>query len=379
MSITVKLAISLCLAVLLSLGKEVRMAVYNVIPARFTNLDIRDTLNANGGSVGDNSSDYFGVRANVNIFSLKKPVKFNKQFVTDADAWWKADNGNFGIILPPTGSLPAVGSPMSPWSWDFPGGSGSPLRISDYAGYNPKAPHLFSMHPDPGLYPNSQFRCSILLRQNAEISINNIADISRAYMGVVVRHQANGELRFRTLNRSVMEMQQQEYAVVLDAPNWPDGKVDVYMVASYAEASEQSYSSINVTLFSMNQGPLETAYMVKTLAKPVPNSFKFDYKVVNDFANEYHLECTFTSIKGAWEKARFSVFLESDPIGAFLGGMGESLSPAPIGEMLSQGESYTFNSQSFTRVQTSQNNYVNYTARYLGDNYQSGSIFFRAK
>lgn len=105
------------------------MAVYNVIPARFTNLDIRDTLNANGGSVGDNSSDYFGVRANVNIFSLKKPVKFNKQFVTDADAWWKADNGNFGIILPPTGSLPAVGSPMSPWSWDFPGGSGSPLRI----------------------------------------------------------------------------------------------------------------------------------------------------------------------------------------------------------------------------------------------------------
>ena len=95
-------------------------------------------------------------------------------------------------------------------------------------------------------------------------------------MGVVVRHQANGELRFRTLNRSVMEMQQQEYAVVLDVPNWPDGKVDVYMVASYAEASEQSYSSINVTLFSMNQGPLETAYMVKTLAKPVPNSFKFD-------------------------------------------------------------------------------------------------------
>ena len=108
-------------------------------------------------------------------------------------------------------------------------------------------------------------------------------------MGVVVRHQANGELRFRTLNRSVMEMQQQEYAVVLDVPNWPDGKVDVYMVASYAEASEQSYSSINVTLFSMNQGPLETAYMVKTLAKPVPNSFKFDYKVVNDFANEYRL------------------------------------------------------------------------------------------
>jgi hypothetical protein len=151
------------------------------------------------------------------------------------------------------------------------------------------------------------------------------------------------------------------------------------MVAASAEASEQSYSSINTTIRSLNQSSLETAHVVKTIAKPEPNNFKFEYRVVNEFANEYHLECTFTSIKGAWEKARFSVMLESEPPGAFLGGMGESLSPAPIGEMLSQGQSYTFNSQSFTRVQTSQNNYVNYTARYLGDDYKSGSILFRAK
>lgn len=176
-----------------------------------------------------------------------------------------------------------------------------------------------------------------------------------------------------------MEMMSQEYVVTLNVPNWADGKIDVYMVAAMAEASEQSYDSVNTTIYSLNQSHLETAHEVRTLAKPEPNSFKFSYKVVNEFANEYHLECTFTSIKGAWEKARFSVMLESEPLGAFLGGMGESLSPAPIGEMLSQGESYTFNSQSFTRVQTSQNNYVNYTARYLGDNYQAGSILFRAK
>jgi len=235
------------------------------------------------------------------------------------------------------------------------------------------------MHPDPGLYPNSQFTCSILLKQNAEISINEIGEIQRSYIGLVVRHQSNGEVRFRTLNRSVMEMMQQEYAVVLDIPAWPDGKVDVYMVASYAEASEQSYSSINTTIYSLNQSDLETAYMVKTIAKPAPNSFTFDYNVINDFANEYHLECIFTSVKGSWEKARFSVYLQSDPQGAFVGGMGESLSPAPIGEMLDAGQTYKFNSQTFTRVQTSQNNYVNYTARYLGDDYKSGSILFRAK
>lgn len=320
---------------------------------------------------------------NINVLSKIKPVKFPQLFTDAYPEWFKSANYNYGISLPISGSstaLPAVGQPMARWGWDYPtGGDSEPYRLTDWIGYNHNAPTLFSMHPDPGLYPNSQFRCSILLKQNAEISLNDIADIKRAYIGLVIRHQANGELRFRTLNKSVMEMQQQEYAVVLDVPNWPDGKVDVYMVASYTEASEQSYPNINTSIFSMNQSHLEEAYALKTLAKPVPNSFTFDYNVINDFANEYHLECIFTSVKGSWEKARFSVLLESDPPGAFLGGMGESLSPAPIGEMLDAGQTYKFNSQTFTRVQTSQNNYVNYTARYLGDNYKSGSILFRAK
>lgn len=323
------------------------------------------------------------VKDKINILSRRKPVKYPAIFTKGIDDWYKAANGNFGILLPTSGSssaLPAIGQPMERWGFDYPtGGASEPFRLNDYVGYNHNAPTIFSMHPDPAVYPNAKFRCSILLKQNAEISINEINFIRTAYIGCIIRHQASGQLRFRTLNRSVMEMMSQEYVVTLNVPNWADGKIDVYMVAAMAEASEQSYDSVNTTIYSLNQSHLETAHEVRTLAKPEPNSFKFSYKVVNELANEYHLECTFTSIKGAWEKARFSVMLESEPLGAFLGGMGESLSPAPIGEMLSQGESYTFNSQSFTRVQTSQNNYVNYIARYLGDNYQAGSILFRAK
>lgn len=323
------------------------------------------------------------VKDKINILSRRKPVKYPAIFTEGIDDWYKAANGNFGILLPTSGSssaLPAIGQPMERWGFDYPtGGTSELFRLNDYVGYNHNAPTIFSMHPDPAVYPNAEFRCSMLLKQNAEISINEINFIRTAYIGCIIRHQASGQLRFRTLNRSVMEMMSQEYVVTLNVPNWADGKIDVYMVAAMAEASEQSYDSVNTTIYSLNQSHLETAHEVRTLAKPEPNSFKFSYKVVNEFANEYHLECTFTSIKGAWEKARFSVMLESEPLGAFLGGMGESLSPAPIGEMLSQGESYTFNSQSFTRVQTSQNNYVNYTARYLGDNYQAGSILFRAK
>lgn len=248
------------------------------------------------------------VKDKINILSRRKPVKYPAIFTEGIDDWYKAANGNFGILLLTSGSssaLPAIGQPMERWGFDYPtGGTSEPFRLNDYVGYNHNAPTIFSMHPDPAVYPNAEFRCSILLKQNAEISINEINFIRTAYIGCIIRHQASGQLRFRTLNRSVMEMMSQEYVVTLNVPNWADGKIDVYMVAAMAEASEQSYDSVNTTIYSLNQSHLETAHEVRTLAKPEPNSFKFSYKVVNEFANEYHLECTFTSIKGAWGKSK---------------------------------------------------------------------------
>lgn len=130
------------------------MVVYNVIFDCFMNFDVCDILNVNGGSVGDNLSDYFGVWVNVNIFFLKKFVKFNKQFVMDVDVWWKVDNGNFGIIFFLIGFFLVVGFFMFFWLWDFFGGSGSLLRILDYVGYNFKVLYLFLMYLDFGLYFN---------------------------------------------------------------------------------------------------------------------------------------------------------------------------------------------------------------------------------
>lgn len=77
------------------------MAVYNRIPERFTNLDIRDTLNAYGGSVGDNSLNYFSAAARINMWSKRKPVKRNIMFNTEDPNWFRADSGNYGINVPP--------------------------------------------------------------------------------------------------------------------------------------------------------------------------------------------------------------------------------------------------------------------------------------
>ena len=74
------------------------MAVYNRIPERFTNLDIRDTLNAYGGSVGDNSLNYFSAAARINMWSKRKPVKRNIMFNTEDPNWFRADSGSYRTI-----------------------------------------------------------------------------------------------------------------------------------------------------------------------------------------------------------------------------------------------------------------------------------------
>lgn len=90
--------------------------VYDVMPNTFTSLDIRDTLNANGGSVGDVSNDYYSDRANINRWAARKPT-YNEAYPSSFD---------FDRIV---GTLHYLKyrKPVAPY------------RSSDYAGYNAKA------------------------------------------------------------------------------------------------------------------------------------------------------------------------------------------------------------------------------------------------
>ena len=92
------------------------MAVRVPIPSQFTNLDIRDTLNAYGGSVGDISSDYFGDRANINKWAGRKPT------------WNPNYPSSFGVDRIVTG-----------WKYLKYRKPEAPYRIADYVGYNPTA------------------------------------------------------------------------------------------------------------------------------------------------------------------------------------------------------------------------------------------------
>ena len=106
--------------------------VYDILPTESLRVeDIRDTLNANGGNVGNDVVSYFGEDAKINPFSTKKPF-VSAELYTDE---WKS-----GFVLDHT---------VIPYRlrYELPtGGESSPYRLGDYRGYDAKM--------KPSLYPN---------------------------------------------------------------------------------------------------------------------------------------------------------------------------------------------------------------------------------
>lgn len=141
------------------------MAIYSILPS--TNLryqDIRDTLNANGGTVGNTSADansIWSANAKINMWSRNKPVVVDAMAkITDADRV----NINFGLDASTYNSLFAQPSAveinnkvtnishdtngflyklakglLKYWQYNKPVAGRDWLRISDFLGYYPYA------------------------------------------------------------------------------------------------------------------------------------------------------------------------------------------------------------------------------------------------
>ena len=103
------------------------MAVHNIIPNTNVSFnDIRDTLNANGGSVTNDFVTAFQDRASINIWSYFKP--FNSQ----APFFDKPLQDSYGGLV--------YDSINKIIKWDRPtGGQSSPYRLGDFRGYEAKA------------------------------------------------------------------------------------------------------------------------------------------------------------------------------------------------------------------------------------------------
>lgn len=148
------------------------MAVRNILPtSQLTGDDIRDTLNANGGSVTNDCLTFFKAVANINPWSRHKPVPlqtdqcqdFNSSLPFYNATWWKGYNGMCGFVIPVfdgvgtpnSGFLSTIMSDYSKWSYDSPGGGLYPFRLGDFANYYPNAINPISAQSTYDLFINS--------------------------------------------------------------------------------------------------------------------------------------------------------------------------------------------------------------------------------
>ena len=121
------------------------MAVKSILPeTNLTGADVRDTLNANGGSVGDNFTSFFTSGANINKWSKFKPTVSVEPFLDD-ERRWKGDNGFCGftkasIHFTDTSLLVSAYESGSTYVYKLPvGGSSEPFRMGDFRLYYPDA------------------------------------------------------------------------------------------------------------------------------------------------------------------------------------------------------------------------------------------------
>lgn len=121
------------------------MAVKDVIPNSVLWNDVRDTLNAHGGSVvNTDTSSAFDERGNVNYTARYKPTKYSEERrESNLGNWWYANNSNCGVLIDmktKLSELKGVTDASSFWSHDYPtGGTEEPFHFGDFRNYNPNA------------------------------------------------------------------------------------------------------------------------------------------------------------------------------------------------------------------------------------------------
>lgn len=137
------------------------MAVYDILPdTNLKGVDVRDTLNANGGSVGDNFTSFFTSGANLDMWSRFKPIVLNLPFInlwdkrTTTDYYYQGSDGKCGLTIPVYYQVSTFktaltnGLNKTAWSYTPPtGGENAPMRVGDFRRYNPKAINPMSSIP----------------------------------------------------------------------------------------------------------------------------------------------------------------------------------------------------------------------------------------
>ena len=199
------------------------MAVHSIIPNTNVSFnDIRDTLNANGGSVTNDFVTAFQERAKINVWSKHKPVRNNIDFCQDFDAskpdynatWWRAWDGNCGfspLKLSHYNQLPDITDGiLNGWTHELPsGGAGSPYRLGDFCGYYPDARPFIASFTVPSTVTNranNSFGVGCLISIGAsgkELTFADFPHLKDYHFGVYAKSDA-GSYALRVVSKNTV-------------------------------------------------------------------------------------------------------------------------------------------------------------------------------
>ena len=109
-------------------------------------VDVRDTLNADGGHVNNNQWTHFSTLADIDEWSRYKPIRDKRLFISLEewrDSAYKGTNGQCGFDIPvyksPASLMAGLESGSAMWTYLPPDGKVYPFRTGDWRMYNPNA------------------------------------------------------------------------------------------------------------------------------------------------------------------------------------------------------------------------------------------------
>lgn len=246
------------------------MAVYDILPeTNLKGVDVRDTLNANGGSVGDNFASFFSSSANINMWSKYKPVVIAK--VPFINLWenqsYKGDDKQCGITIPVYSSYTTLQSALKNesghfWSYTPPrGGENAPMRLGDFRRYNSQAinpigklPSSLAVTRISGTdYLDLSVEVNIPSGHTTNLSLSDFAvnsvNLSDMYLGVYLVRKSGGKNDyFRTFSKKIGT----ESTLDLRIPLSYD-EAGTFMAYMFLSSVVQGSSPSNGTLVSLNK------------------------------------------------------------------------------------------------------------------------------
>ena len=245
---------------------------------------VREVLNAAGGSVGNDITTFFKPAAKLNMWSKYKPVVSKELFYSFA-LWksegYRGDDGNCGLTIPTYSDVEpfktAAQSGETGWRYTPPaGGTTQPMRLGDFRGYCTDAYNPVGAVVTNGIISNGKVSFSIdvaidgtsntnLTLSDIHIGGKNGTSLSDYYLGVYAWGKDVSGSHFYTSANKVGVPADLTVEIPITTPG------TYYYLPFFSSVAQTSTTASKVTVVSCNKKAQEVKIVSSgSLRKVIP-------------------------------------------------------------------------------------------------------------